>query len=843
MAMSAPLKDRLPLIIAAAAFVALPFLMRFIGLGTTSATEIVVFAMACMALNILVGYTGLVSFGHGAWFGMAAYAAGLIQKELLPGHFVLPVLGAVTLVAVVSALFGALILRRKGVYFSLLTLALAAMLYAIAFRWTAVTGGEDGLGGIRRPAFAGIDFDIALPYYMLVASLAFIIVYLLWRFHRSPVGSVLIAIRENEQRARFIGYATDRYKLVAFTVSASITGLAGTLLLFNNRMTSAEPISVAFSGELLAMVVIGGMRSFLGPALGALFFVIFRDYLSSITENWLLWFGLLFVAFIVFSPTGLVGVAEKLLMPFRKTETEDAAMSSRKAGEVSLPDFLKHPPMLAGSLLKVSGITKSFGGIKAVQGVDIDIKDRTLHALIGPNGAGKTTAFNLMSGMYTPDSGRVVLAGKQIGGLSPEAITRAGIGRSFQITNLFPTLSIQENVRLAVQARCPQAFDGWRAAASLDEVNSQTAAVIQTMGLSGVEQAEAGSLSYGGQRLLDMSLALATKPRVLLLDEPLAGLAAAERERVGNLIKSISKDMPVLLVEHDIDRVFQIADHVTVMNEGQVLVDGDVENARSSTRVQEVYIGSGSHALAEKPRPSAATDEVLLNVKGVDTYYGKSHILRDVSFDVRKHEIVALLGRNGAGKSTLLKTIVGVTPPAKGEITLAGEQLARQASSLITRRGVSYVPQGRGLFAGMSVKENMELGSLKRLTGAGTHWEADKIFAFFPRIKERWSSPADYLSGGEQQMVAVARALSGDTRILLLDEPFEGLAPAIVEELFEAFDKLRHEVSIIIVDHHLDLALALSDRAVVLERGAVQHVGPSDVLSRDLPLRRKVLWL
>jgi branched-chain amino acid transport system ATP-binding protein len=141
------------------------------------------------------------------------------------------------------------------------------------------------------------------------------------------------------------------------------------------------------------------------------------------------------------------------------------------------------------------------------------------------------------------------------------------------------------------------------------------------------------------------------------------------------------------------------------------------------------------------------------------------------------------------------------------------------------------------------VKENMELGRLKRLTGAGSHLYEDKIFTFFPRIKERWSSPADYLSGGEQQMVAVARALSGDTRVLLLDEPFEGLAPAIVEELFEAFDRLRQEVSIVIVDHHLDLALALADRAVVLERGEVTHVGPCAELLQDLELRRRVLWL
>jgi ABC-type branched-subunit amino acid transport system ATPase component len=340
-----------------------------------------------------------------------------------------------------------------------------------------------------------------------------------------------------------------------------------------------------------------------------------------------------------------------------------------------------------------------------------------------------------------------------------------------------------------------------------------------------------------------MALALGTQPRVLLLDEPLAGLAQAERERVGRLIKDVSRDLPVLLVEHDIDRVFALADAVTVMNDGEVLVDGTVEDARGSPEVQAVYIGSGAHALAGKARASAAGEATLLALDGVNTFYGKSHILRDVAFDVREHEIVALLGRNGAGKSTLLKSIVGITKPASGSIRLAAEELARRTSAEIARLGVAYVPQGRGLFAGMTVAENLELGRLRRRTGQGVHWDDERIFAFFPRIKQRWRSPADYLSGGEQQMVAVARALTGDTRLLLLDEPFEGLAPTVVEELFEAFDKLRTEVSIVIVDHHLDLALALSDRTVVLERGEVQHRGPSSALSADLELRRKVLWL
>jgi ABC-type branched-subunit amino acid transport system ATPase component len=330
---------------------------------------------------------------------------------------------------------------------------------------------------------------------------------------------------------------------------------------------------------------------------------------------------------------------------------------------------------------------------------------------------------------------------------------------------------------------------------------------------------------------------------VLLLDEPLAGLAAAERERIGAIIKRISSDLPVLLVEHDIDRVFQLADQITVMNEGQVLLDGSVEDARSSAKVQEVYIGSGATEVAARPRETAARVSSLLSAAHVETFYGKSHILNDVSFTLHENEIIALLGRNGAGKSTLLKTLIGIAPASSGSIKLAENELVGLSSAQAARLGIGYVPQGRGLFAGMSVEHNLELGGLKRQTGHGVHWSRERIYEYFPRIRERLDSPADYLSGGEQQMVAVARALSGDVRVLLLDEPFEGLAPTVVEQLFETFDRLRKEIAIIIVDHNLDLALALSDTTVALERGRVIHQGPSKDLRDDLDLRRKVLWL
>ena len=837
-------ESHVSLIVAALALVVLPFALDFAGLPLRSSIDVVVFAIACMGLNILVGHTGLVSFGHGAWFGLAAYAAALSQRYWFPGAITLPALFAIAFVAVSATLSGALILRRRGVYFSLLTLALTALLFAIAYRWTEFTGGESGLGGVTRATVLNVDLERDANYYWVVAAIGMAVFILLWRFHRSPVGSVLVAIRENEQRARFIGYPTNRYKLIGFVFSATVVAIAGTLSVFNHRFASAEPLAIAFSGELIAMVVIGGMRSFLGPALGAVFFILFREFLSIWTPHWLFYFGLLFIGFIVFSPTGLVGVAGRLLAPFRAPAIEPAAMAGRRTAEVSpLPRALVRAIDGGRLVLAARDLDRSFGGIHAVRGFDLSVRGRTLHALIGPNGAGKTTAFNVLSGLYRPERGTIELEGKSIAGLKPEDITAAGVGRSFQITNLFIGLSVEENIRLAVQACSPMRYAIWRSTAAITDINVETVELLHYLGLAGIERAQAASLSYGGQRLLDMGLALATRPQILLLDEPLAGLAVAERERIASLVKTISSEIPVLLVEHDIDRVFQIADHVTVMNDGAVLVDGSVEDARNNEKVREIYIGSGASAVAAKTRLSAASAQSLLVVDRVDTFYGKSHILNAVSLDVREREIVALLGRNGAGKSTLLKTLMGIAPPAAGAIRLSGDDMTGLPSDVIARNGVGYVPQGRGLFAGMTVAQNLELGRLKRLTGAGTHWDEEKVIQFFPRLGQRWRTPADFLSGGEQQMAAVARALVGDVRLLLLDEPFEGLSPAVTEELFEAFDKLRAEIAVVIVDHHLDLALALSDRTVVLERGAVSWRGASSELRDDLALRRKVLWL
>ncbi|WP_442957742.1 branched-chain amino acid ABC transporter ATP-binding protein/permease [Polaromonas sp.] len=822
-----------------------PFLLQAMGLTLTSSTDVVIFAIAAMGLNLLVGYTGLTSFGHGAWFGIGAYAAALIQKYWFPGQIVLPFVMAVLFVALLATVVGFLILRRRGVYFSLLTLALSALTFAIAFRWTAFTGGESGLGGVVRPALGPVNLDAPIPFHIVVSVIGLAVVYLLLRVIRSPFGHTMVAIRENEQRATFQGYNTTHYKLAMFVLSASVTGLAGALLAFHHRFASAEPTSVAFSGELLAMVVMGGMRSFLGPALGALFYILFREFLSIWTENWLLWFGLVFVGFILFSPTGLVGIWSQLKKRWKPALEVGAAMSLRKIYEgLPLPGFLR-PQAQQGVVLEVQAIDKHFGGIQAVRNAQLTLHAGEIHALIGPNGAGKTTTFNLISGMFAPDRGTVKLNGRQIQGLSPHDICQQGLARSFQITNLFRGLSIYENLRLSLQARHTARFNMWRDIDSYPQIHAETSELMKFLGLEGMEKIEGGELSYGGQRLVDLGIALGSKPHVLLMDEPLAGLAAAERERVSHLVKTIASNIPVLIVEHDIDRVLGFSQQVTVMNQGSVLMAGTPDEARADQRVQEIYTGTGTPPVTGRMAGDASSRPQLLRFEGVNAFYGKSHILNDASLEVREGEIVALLGRNGAGKSTLLKTLTGLLKPASGQIEYAGRNIAGLPAPDIARMGIGYVPQGRGLFSGMTVAENLSLGRLARATDGsnGCVWSEEKILQYFPRLKERMNTHADYLSGGEQQMVAVARALSGNVRLLLLDEPFEGLAPAVVQELFTVFDQLRREVSIIIVEHNLDLVLALADRVFALERGAVFHTGPAEPLLSDLDYRKQILWL
>jgi ABC-type branched-subunit amino acid transport system ATPase component/ABC-type branched-subunit amino acid transport system permease subunit len=835
---------RHPLVILAAALAVLPFVMTAAGLTDVIATKLAIFALVGLGFNLLLGYTGLVSFGHSLFFGFGAYAAALSQIHLFPRSFWMPLIFGSLTSALAGVVVGFLILRRRGVYFSLLSLAFAALAFYIVFRWTSFTGGENGLRGIVRPMTLGINFNDSLAYYYLVATLVFIGAILLWRLVHSPLGRVFLAIRENELRCRFLGYRVKLYELLSFTISAFVVGVGGSLFAYLMYFVSADLVHIVTAGEILAMTVIGGSGNFLGPTVGAVFYILFRDWLSAHTESWQLWFGLLFIGFVLFSPDGLMGIGERVMAPFRRRRETAAAMAARRRPEPAQ----EVPALLRGSgpapTLLARGVVKRFGGFTAVDGVDLQVKHGELHVVIGPNGAGKTTLFNVLSGFYRPDGGTVIYDGAEVQDLPTETFPRIGIARSFQIINLFEKLSVGENMRLAVQARHSSRFNPWSRADQVPEVVAETAELMHFTGLEGLEDVPVADLSGGGKRLLELGLALASRPRLLLLDEPLAGLAAAERDRIAKLVGTLSGHMAILMVEHDIDRAFEIAHHITVMHDGRVLADGSPEQVRHHPEVQRVYLGRGAEGIpVPEARPLPKDKTPLLTLDKVNTFYGSSHILHDVSLEIRPGEIVGLLGRNGAGKSTTIKTIMGLVAPRSGQIRLDGTDITGRSPETISRAGIGYVPQGRRLFPNLTVAQNLELGRLRRRGGAGLHWDDQQVFAYFPKIRLLRDRSAGVLSGGEQQMVAIARALVGNVRLVMLDEPFEGLAPAVTDEVFEAVSGLRHEVPIIIVEHDLDRVLALADRVYVLDRGAVAHAGSARPLLVDLDYRRKVLWL
>jgi len=386
-----------------------------------------------------------------------------------------------------------------------------------------------------------------------------------------------------------------------------------------------------------------------------------------------------------------------------------------------------------------------------------------------------------------------------------------------------------------VQARSPHRFDMLSRAEALTDLREEARKIIGLVGLAGKEAMAASSLSHGDQRLLEIGIALATAPEVLLLDEPLAGLSPRERLRVADLIRRLADHVTIVLIEHDIDQVLALSDRITVLHQGKVIAEGTPAEIQQDRQVQEAYLGG--LRVREVEHRAAAAAAPLLTVERINTFYSKSHILHDVSLEVREGEVVCLLGRNGAGKTTTLSSIMGIAPPKSGVIRFGGTEIASASPEAISRLGIGLVPQGRRIFPNLTVAENLLIA---RRNGKG-RWDADSVFALFPKLEQLKGRRGEHLSGGELQMLAIARALMGNPRLLLLDEPFEGLAPAIVEVVWRALSEIRGTMTVLLVEQNADLALAIGDRAYVINNGAIEHTGSSQDLLHDYELRRKLL--
>ncbi len=498
------------------------------------------------------------------------------------------------------------------------------------------------------------------------------------------------------------------------------------------------------------------------------------------------------------------------------------------------------------AILDIRDLSKSFGSIVTQNRISLTVSPTGLHSLIGPNGAGKTTFFNLLTGVLRPDAGSILFEGQSIAHLAPHRRARLGIARSFQILSVFSHLTAFENVRVAVQAADRQWFGLWRDAHANEAANLRVWSLLDAVGLADRADETCSSLSHGEKRLLEIAVSLATRAKLLLLDEPLAGLGESDRKIVGDLIRRIATTHAVFLIEHDIDRVLAMSDRITVLHQGRLIADGKPAEVARHPEVIAAYLGHGHGATAaaasvERIHPAGPAGrpaiKALLTLEGVHSGYGGGTVLDGLDLMVGQGEVVALLGRNGVGKTTALRTITGILRPAAGRIAFDGEDIGALRPDAINRMGISLVPEGRRLFPNLTVMENLKLAA--RPGGASL----EEIYDLFPRIAQRLRSRGEHLSGGERQMVAIARALMVPSKLILLDEPFEGLAPAVVQEVRAAVARLTTRASMVIVEHHAESVLAMADRAYVLVNGRVAYGGGAAELAADQALQQRLLGI
>jgi branched-chain amino acid transport system ATP-binding protein len=501
-------------------------------------------------------------------------------------------------------------------------------------------------------------------------------------------------------------------------------------------------------------------------------------------------------------------------------------------------------PNRDGPLLDVQHLHKAFGGNQAVNDVSFSLQAGELLALIGPNGAGKSTTFNLVNGQVVPDSGSLMLEGVSLLGRKPHELWRMGVSRTFQMAQTFGSLTVAENVQMALLSADGQALSPWQRATHYRRNDAQQ--LLTQVQLDTQADRPCNALAYGDVKRLEMAMALANNPRLLLMDEPTAGMAPDERHALMALTRSLvnQRGIAVLFTEHSMDVVFEHADRVLVMARGALIAQGTPAQVQADRQVQAVYFGSGktfagssvvqttpietaAHVETSSSTPVAShTDTPLLNIQGLNAWYGAAQVVFDATMHVQRGEVVSLIGRNGAGKSSLLKAIMGLMPRRTGNVVFEGHDLSHAEPYQAARLGLGYVPEDRRIFTDLSVLENLQLGvqAGRRVTDGSTapQRSLERIFALFPNLANMQHRPASHMSGGEQQMLTVARTLMGNPRMVLLDEPSEGVAPVIVEQMGEMILALKRQgVSVLLSEQNTHFAQWVSDRSYTLDRGVL----------------------
>ncbi|MET0537498.1 MAG: branched-chain amino acid ABC transporter ATP-binding protein/permease [Xanthobacteraceae bacterium] len=784
-------------------------------------------AIVGIGLNVLLGLSGQISLGHVAFYAIGAYTLGILTTRA--GWSFWPALPIAGLVAGCAGILLAIpALRVRGPYLAMVTIAFSFVVEQGTAEWAGLTGGWNGLMGIALPQAFGFEFsEREVAYFVLALTILALLFYA--RLSESPWGHAMRAVRDSETASLSIGLDPTMLRTTAFAVSAIAAGIAGGVFAALNNFISPESFLFFQSILFLLVVMLGGADTVLGPLIGAVVVVLVPELLSFLAGYRLLFVGLLMLLVLRLAPTGIVG----LLAPFfAKT-----AISPRGELERDVIAFLSSTGAESG--LSVRQLSVSFGGVRAVRGVSFDAPAGRITSVIGPNGAGKTTALNLICGFYRPDAGSIRLADAELKKMPAQRIARLGIARTYQTSQLFATMAVLDNVLIGLR-------QGRLGAGTFlsRERDPERLALAQSLlafvGYRGSPDAPAGALAHVDKRLVEIARALATRPRVLALDEPAAGLDAADTQAMGKLLQQIARaGIAVILIEHDMQLVMGISDHLVVLDAGSKIAEGPPAKVATDPAVLKAYMGEETPTARMRARPIPADAATLLAANDVSAAYGAAPVLRSVALEVRQGEAVAVLGANGAGKTTLMRTLSGLMRTTGGEIRFLDERIDQMGTSRIVARGLILVPEGRQVFPELSVIDNLRLGAFAR---PAKDERIDEMLERFPALRARAHQRAGFLSGGEQQMLALARGLMAQPRVLMLDEPSLGLAPKLTQSLYDLLAELRDEgTTILLVDQMAVLALSVADRGYVLQSGKITHAGDASAMRADAALTRAYL--
>jgi branched-chain amino acid transport system permease protein len=585
-----------------------PFVLPHLGFAPNTVNQILIWGLFGIGFDILFGFTGLLSFGQSAFFGTGGFVAAYLLINDVIDSVPLALLVGTLAATLVGVLVGLIALRRTGIYFAMITVAIAEMFFFLSFSpLSAWTGGENGLPGVPSPRFeiAGFVYQVGTGWsmYGFLAVCYFIGIVVALRIVRSPVGAVFRAIRDNPVRAAAVGHAVGRYKLLAFVIAAAYAGIAGGLLGVLQGFMPPDAFAFDTSGQLIMQTAIGGTGTLFGPLLGATVWLFLSDFLQAklnLGSAWKLVLGLVFVLLVCFLRRGLIGGIRDLYeLSFKRGAAGPEPSAEASPSPAGAPAAAPMPPhrrdidRTSGPILQASGLTKRYGGLLANSDIDFTVNHGELRGIIGPNGAGKSTFFKMLTCEVAPTAGTILFEGKDITGMNVTDVCQLGLTKSYQVNQLFTRLTVRQNLTIAVLAdlRGKFRFDLMRSPARIPGLVEQVERTVALVNLGGRIDTPVAALAYGEKRRLEIGLALATSPSLLLLDEPLAGMSPSERIETVKLLKSISQGRTMIIIDHDMDSLFELAERVTVLQEGRVLVEGTPDEIKGNAIVQEAYLG------------------------------------------------------------------------------------------------------------------------------------------------------------------------------------------------------------------------------------------------------------